>query len=279
MYKTAQTTPLLKDPNLNSTSPADGRPTSNLPTASKVIGRAIRMQLQTRITDNQNYSSHQPAYRPNHSTETALFHVLDDVYQGCDDKTASILTSLDLSAAFDTRDHNILIVRLNFEYGIEGLALKWLESYLTGRKQFVKLGTHTSSAVSIEHGVPQGSVFGPLLFTTYPSPIGSIPNSSSLTYHQYADDTKIIQKITSYNPLDSTTTLTDCTKSVGRWFLQNKLHSTPPRLKLSTLVPHNTSRDCPVLQTSTFAPPPSTSMKHSRCSASPLTMNYHSIST
>ena len=126
---------------------------------------------------------------PNHPTETALLHVLGDVYQSCDHKTASILTSLDLSAAFDTLDHNILIDRFNFEFGIEGLALKWLEAYLLGRKQFVKLGTHTSFTVSIRHGVPQGSVLGPLLFTTYISPIGSILNNSNLTYDLYANDT------------------------------------------------------------------------------------------
>ena len=132
MYKTAQITPLSKEANLYSTSPSNYRPISNLPTISKIIERAILMHFQTQITNNQNHTSHQPAYRPNHSTETALLHVLDGVYQGCDDKTASIPTSLDLSASFDTLTRNILIDRLTLSLASLGTSqqLKRLSSIL-----------------------------------------------------------------------------------------------------------------------------------------------------
>ena len=100
---------------------------------------AILTQLQ-KITNNQNYTSHQSAYRPNHSTETAHLRAL----QGFDEKTAQILTS----ATYDTLDHNILIDHFTFEFGIKGLALKWLESYLTRKKQFVKLGIPLQSPLS-----------------------------------------------------------------------------------------------------------------------------------
>ena len=91
------------------------------------------------------------------------------------------------------------------------------------KKKFVKLGTHTSSTISIEHGLPQGSILGPLFFTTYISPIGSILNNPNLTYRQYADDTKILQNINHYNPFKTTTTLTECIKIVERRFLHDKL--------------------------------------------------------
>ena len=223
IYKTAQITPLLKKPNLDPTVLEHFRPISNLSTISKIIERAILIQLRFHITNNHIFPSFQSAYRSNHSTETTLLHVLDEVYVGCDNKKASILTSLDLSAAFDTIDYRILLERLSREFGIESLALKWLESYLTERKQFVKLGTHSFSTVTIEHGVPQGSVLGPLLFTTYISPISSIFNNFNLTHHQYVDDIQILIKINPHNLLNSNSTLTDCFKMVERWFLLNKL--------------------------------------------------------
>ena len=102
--KTAQITPLLKKPNLDPTVPEHFRPISNLSIISKTVERAILIQLRSHITNNHNFPSFQYAYRSNHST--ALLHVLDEVYVGCDNKKASILISLDLSEAFDTIDHN-----------------------------------------------------------------------------------------------------------------------------------------------------------------------------
>ena len=223
IYKTAQIIPLLKKPNLDPTVPEHFRPISNLFTISKIVERAILIQLRSHITKNHNFPNFQSAYRSNHSTETALLHVLDEVYVRCDNKKASILTSLDLSAAFDTINHRIPLERLSREFGIESLALKWLKSYLTERKQFVKLGNHSSSTVNIEHGVPQGSALGPLLFTIYISPISSIFNNFNLTHHQYADDIQILIKINPHNLSNSISTLTDCFKMVERWFLLNKL--------------------------------------------------------
>ena len=227
IYKTAQITQHLKKPNLDPTVSENFRPISNLSTIPKIVERAILIQLRSHITNNHNFPSFQSAYRSNHSTETAL-HVFDEVYVSCDNKKASILTSLHLSAAFDTINHRILLERLSREFGIESLALKWLGSYLTERKQFVKLGTHSSSTVTIEHGVPQGSVLGPLLFTTYISPIFNNLNLNP----QYADDIQILIKINPHNLSNSISTFTDCFKMVERWFLLNKLQLNTSKIEV-----------------------------------------------
>ena len=86
----------------------------------------------------------------------------------------SILSLLDLSAAFDTIDQDILLKRLETSFGIEGIALKWFKSYMTGRKQTVCVNGTKSESVPLEYGVPQGSVLGPILFSLYTQPIADI---------------------------------------------------------------------------------------------------------
>lgn len=130
-------------------------------------------------------------HRRGHSTETALLHVLNSVYSAADNKKATLLVGLDISAAFDTIEHHILIDRFESEFGVDGAALNWLRSYLSDRLQFVKLGDHSSATQHCASGVPQGSVLGPLLFTAYASPVGDLIESQGVSYHQFADDTQL----------------------------------------------------------------------------------------
>ena len=126
--------------------------------------------------------------------ETALLDVLDGVYTAADDKQISVLIGLDLSAAFDTVDHSLLIDRLQSEFGVTDTrhtSLDWLRSYLSGCEQFVKIGQHQSDAVPLDVSVPQGSVLGPLLFTEYCSPVAEVISEHGVSYHQYADDTQL----------------------------------------------------------------------------------------
>ena len=91
--------------------------------------------------------------------------MLYEVLSACYDKLITVCAGLDLSAAFDTIDHQILIDRLNEEFGVKDSALKWISSYITDKKQFVKMANSLSSTISINQGVPWGTVLSPLLFT------------------------------------------------------------------------------------------------------------------
>jgi len=121
-----------------------------------------------------NFSEYQSVYRKGHSTETA-------VYTGVDNKQVTVLIGLDLSAAFDTVDHEILLQRLQSEFTVTDTLLSWLSAYLDGRTQFVKLGQHQSPVIGLDVGVPQGSV--------YCRPVADVIASHGVQYHQYADDT------------------------------------------------------------------------------------------
>ena len=119
-----------------------------------------------------------------------------------DDKQVSVLIGLDLSAAFDTVNHLVLIDRLQSEFGVFGTALDWLRSYLGGRSQFIKIGRHQSDTVPLDVGVPQGSVLGPLLFAVYCSPVANVISQHGVKYHQYADDTQLHLSMNADNTAD-----------------------------------------------------------------------------
>ena len=96
-----------------------------------------------------------------------------------------------IAAAFDTICHSKLLNRLRDEFGVEWVALTWIESYLSGRSQFVGIGQQSSTTSKLDSGVPQGSVLGPLLFAAYVSPVGDVIQKAGLKHHQYADDTQL----------------------------------------------------------------------------------------
>ena len=171
-------------------------------------------RLRPHLLSSTNFGEFQSAFRKQHSTETALLEVLDGVHAAADHKQVTALVGLNLSAAFDRVNHDMLLERLQTEFSVTGTALAWLRSYLSDRSQFVKLGRHQSPAVRLDVGVGQGSVLGPLLFAVYCSPVGDIIAEHGVRYHQYADDTQLHLAMRADNTASGVSVLAVCTSDV-----------------------------------------------------------------
>ncbi len=220
--KTAVVKPLLKKRNLDNTMLSNYRPISNLPFIGKIIEKVVFNQLNNYLNSNGFLDNFQSGFRVHHSTETALIKIINDIRFNSDSGKISVLVLLDLSAAFDTVDHNILLERLENWVGLSGMALKWFRSYLEGRGYFVSIGENKSKWTSMTCGVPQGSILAPLLFSLYMLPLSQIMRKNQIAYHSYADDTQIYLALSpnDYSPIDS---LCQCIDEINSWMCQNFL--------------------------------------------------------
>ena len=165
-----------KKPGLPKSDLANFRPISNLNTIGKILERLALSRFFPHISKSPSFSPLQSAYRKFHSTETALLKLTNDIMESIDSGKITILTALDMSAAFDTLDHITLLHRLQHTFGLSGNAISWIRSYLTDRSSFVKIDSSSSPSTTILIGVPQGSVLGPLLFVLFISPIANVIN-------------------------------------------------------------------------------------------------------
>ena len=199
------------------------RPVSNLSFISKVLERIVYSQFLNHTTANKLIEKFQSAYKPGYSTETALIKVVKDMLNAIDNGNLSLLTLLDLSAAFDIIDHSILLERLQTSFGIDGLPLKWVKFYLSNRYQKVEIDNNLSNVLPILYGVPQGSVLGLLLFSMYIYPLNDVIDGDKLFYHVYADDTQLYCS----SPSDQIHSLLDkistSTVDINLWMSANKL--------------------------------------------------------
>ena len=177
----------------------------------------VASRLNTYMSEHGLHEIIQSAYKKHHSTETVLLRISDNVLCTRDNKKCALLVLLDMSAAFDTVDHSILLSRVHTRLGITGTALSWFRSYLTNRKQSVFIRRVSSSCQRLDFGVPQGSVLGPILFCDYTLPLGDIMRRHDIEFHLYADDSQLLL---TFNPESSQSALAAmerCIAEVRLW--------------------------------------------------------------
>ena len=222
-WKTATVTPLLKKPTADVEDMSNYRPVSNLAYMSKLAEKVVLQQIDNHLTTQSLHQPNQSAYRKNHSTETALVKIQNDILLEMDQKKCVLLVLLDMSAAFDTVDHSILLTRLKCDFGIANSASSLLQSYFTGRTQRVNVSNSLSDPVSLNCGMPQGSIIGPKGYPIYVSPIFNIASKHSINIHMYADDTQLYL---SFYPTDwavAKITMETCIHEIRDWLKCNHL--------------------------------------------------------
>ncbi len=190
-FKAAIVRPILKKKGSECEQLSNYRPISLLPFLSKILEKVAAKQLVSHLEKHNLLARFQSGFRRGHSTETAVARITNDILASNDSGKVTALVLLDLSAAFDTIDHEILLARLETEVGIRGTALSWFRSYLTGRTQVVSCNGQVSQSRRVTCGVPQGSVLGPLLFSIYTRPLEQVVKRHSPPCHFYADDTQL----------------------------------------------------------------------------------------
>ena len=191
------------------------RSISNLSFISETLENVVSSQLCHHLASNNIMKPTQSAYRKHHSTETTPLAVQNDLLMAIDQKKAAVLVLLDLSAAFDTIDHNILLQRMNTKYGVRGMALDWFRA--------VEIKTSFSSPSKLLFGIPQGSVLGPTLFSLYSFSIADIARKHGLSVHHYADDTQIYIMFNQDDTVNAISRIDACVAEIKSWMITNKL--------------------------------------------------------
>ena len=233
-FKHALVKPLLKKASLDNNCLKHYRPVSNLPFLSKVLERIVLKQFLQDLQSHKLLEPFQSAYRKCHSTEAALLRVVNDLLQASDRGCVSILSLFDLSAAFDTIDHYILITRLRSTFGCSGMVLEWFISYLSCHTQSVFVGYESAPSV-LKCGVPQGSVLGPLLFTLYRHPLSTVICQSGISYHFFADDSQLHNSSVPSDFPVLACCLKDCIEDVAEWMADSKLKMNDDKTELMAI--------------------------------------------
>ena len=194
------------------------RPISLLSNLNKILEKIVHSRLYNFLERHQCIYPLQFGFRRRHSTDHALIEITETIRQALDNKKFACGIFIDLQKAFDTVNHDILIDKLEY-YGVRGIAKGWFTSYLKNRSQFVSVLGFESQNRLIMHGVPQGSVLGPLLFLIYINDLHSSIKNSKV--HHFADDTNLLHIGTSPTKMEKS--INQDLKNLHKWLLANKI--------------------------------------------------------
>ena len=211
---------------------------------SKLTEKVVAARLIAHLQRNNLQEPLQSAYRQYCSIETALLKVQNDILHILDKRNGVALLLLDLSAAFDTIDHGILLHTLQHEVGITGECLRWIKCYLRDRSQAVRISGKQSEDTPLTCGVPQGSVLEPLLFSIYTIPLARIIRSHGLSYHLYADDTQLYIELCRDNNSSRTADIgrvERCVADIREWMRYNMLMLNDDKTELILFHPKSTN--------------------------------------
>ena len=210
------------------------RPISLLSNINKIIEKLMFNRLYTFLEDHKCIYNLQFGFRKNHSTNHAILSIIEKIQDAIKNNNFAIGIFIDLQKAFDTVNHSILLKKLH-HYGIQNNANKWFESYLTNRQQFVSINGHHSDYSTTQHGVPQGSVLGPLLFLIYINDLHTCIKNAR-TFH-FADDTNLLFTPSHTNFLRK---LNVDLKSLNHWLMANKISLNASKTELIVFREPNT---------------------------------------
>ena len=255
ILKNALVRPAIKDENGDPNSYKNYRPISNLPFLSKIIEKSVQRQLDIHLKMHDLHSEFQSGYRMDHSCETATLAIYNDLLCLSDSQSKVVLLLLDLSAAFDTVNHPLLLKKLEENFGLTGNVLMWFKSYLSNRSFTVTIGKSRSKKCYLRIGVPQGSILGPILFILYTKELVEIAKEHGFNIHLYADDTQLYIE---FNPISQDLTRVEeriirCLREITSWMTRNKLKLNPNKTEaliaqVRSKFSHNTVQSTDVLR-------------------------------
>ena len=246
-WKIAEIIPLLKEGDHEVAS--NNRPLSFLVATSKVCERIALQQFSSYLHRYGRLNPHQSGNKKHHSTETLNILISDTLLDAMDNKRLSALILLDLSKAFDSISHSILLQKLS-GIGASRNVVNWFKSYLTNRKQVVRIGSTISTPLNITHGVPQGAILSPLLFCIYLNDLPLVPKTCSI--ESYVDDSKVLLSFTMKDVFNAQRNLEEDLHHVAAWCCKNQLLINAKKTKFLLIGTRQLLRRLPVEMSLSF---------------------------
>ena len=217
------------------------RPISVLPCFSKILERIMYNRLYKFLSENNLLYEKQFGFQANHSTDHAIIQLVDEIHNSFNKKAFTLGVFIDLSKAFDTVNHEILINKLK-HYGVRNTSLNWFKSYLSSRKQFITYDHENTTIKNITCGVPQGSILGPLLFLLYVNDLYKA--SDLLNPIMFADDTNLFYSHSNIDTLFKT--VNKELNYINEWFKANKLSLNISKTKYTFFHPQRKNDEIPL---------------------------------